>query len=81
MTIKEFRKKLRNLQPYIEELIIGNDVIIKTGTSYGVRNINDFDDPITDYSAYIYGYKEKWLIERYTEKGLLIKDTAKKSLM
>ena len=74
VTIKEFRKKLRNLKPYIEELKIGNDVIVKTTTGYGVRDVNDYDDPMTDYSAYVYGLKEKWLIERYLNKGLLIKE-------
>lgn len=71
MTKKEFKNKLRNLQPYIEELKIGDDVIIKTTTGYGIRNVDDFDDPMTDYSAYVYGFKEKWLIERYLNQGIL----------
>ncbi len=74
MKVKEFRQKLRNLKPYIEELKIGNDVIIKTSTSYGVRDVNDYDDPMTDYSAFVYGFKEKWLIEKYLNEGLLIKE-------
>ncbi|MEI3530105.1 MAG: hypothetical protein V8Q75_03395 [Bacilli bacterium] len=71
MTKKEFKNKLRNLQPYIEELKISDDVIIKTTTGYGIRNVDDFDDPMTDYSAYVYGFKEKWLIERYLNQGIL----------
>ncbi len=71
MTVKEFRKKLRGLQPYAEELTIGNNAIIKTSGGYGVRYIYDYDDPMTDYSAYVYGVKESWLIEEYLKKGLL----------
>lgn len=63
MTKKELRKKLRNLKPYFEELQVGKNVIIKTSSSYAVRNKDDYDDPMTDYSAYIYGWKEKWIID------------------
>lgn len=63
MTKKELRTKLRNLKPYFEELQVGKNVIIKTGSSYAVRNKDDYDDPMTDYSAYIYGWKEKWIID------------------
>ena len=40
----------------------------------GVRDVNDYDDPMTDYSAFVYGFKEKWLIEKYLNEGLLIKE-------
>lgn len=71
-SVKDFRKKLRGLENYREELEIDNDVIIKTGAgSYGVRSKWDESDPMTDYSAYTYGFKEKWLIDRYKQKGLL----------
>lgn len=71
-SVKDFRKKLRGLENYSEELDIGDDVIIKTGAgSYGVRAKWDESDPMTDYSAYTYGFKEKWLIDRYKQKGLL----------
>ena len=71
MTRKELRKKLRNLKPYFEELEIGNNVIIKTGSSYAVRNKDDHDDPMTDYSAYIYGFKESWVINMCERENLL----------
>lgn len=74
MTVSQFRKKLRGLNSYREEFPIGNDVIVKTGTSYGIRACYDFDDPMTDYSAYTYGFKEKWLIERYLKSGLIVED-------
>lgn len=70
-TTSELRKKLRNLKPYREELVLGKDVIVKTTTGYGIRNINDHDDPMTDYSAYTYGFKEKWILERAKRNGLI----------
>ena len=71
MTVKELRLKLRKLTPYREELEIGNRIIIKTANGYGVRGINDRNDPMTDYCAYIFGYKEKWIIEEAIQKGLI----------
>ena len=70
-TTSELRKKLRSMVPYKEELVLGNNVIVKTSNGYGIRNINDHDDPMTDYSAYVYGFKEKWIIERARKNGLL----------
>lgn len=63
-TSSELRKELRNLKPYRDDLILGDRAIMKTSSSYGVRSVNDHDDPMTDYSAYIYGFKEKWIIDR-----------------
>ncbi len=70
-TTSELRKKLRSMIPYKEELVLGNNVIVKTSNGYGIRNINDHDDLMTDYSAYVYGFKEKWIIERARKNGLL----------
>lgn len=63
-TDKELRKELRNLKPYGNELLVGEQAIIKTSSSYGVRHKDDHDDFMTDYHAHIFGYKEKWIIER-----------------
>lgn len=63
-TTKELRKELRSLKPYKDDLVLGDSAIMKTSTSYGVRDVNDHDDPMTDYSAYIYGIKEKWIVDR-----------------
>lgn len=71
MTIKEFRKKLRNMVPYSDEISIGDDVICKCSGGYGVRYKNDFSDPISDYCAWVFGFKEKRLIERYVKDGIL----------
>lgn len=70
-TTSELRKKLRSMIPYKEELVLGNNVIVKTSKGYGIRNINDHDDPMTDYSAYVYGFKETWILERARKNGLL----------
>lgn len=70
-TTSELRKKLRSMIPYKEELVLGNNVIVKASNGYGIRNINDHDDPMTDYSAYVYGFKETWIIERARKNGLL----------
>ncbi len=71
MTIKELRVKLRSLKLYFEELTIGDNVIIKTSTSYAVRNKDDYNDSMTDYSAYIYGWKEKEIINMCLRENLI----------
>lgn len=83
-TSSELRKELRNLKPYQDDLILGDRAIMKTSSSYGVRGVDDHDDPMTDYSAYIYGYKEKWIVDRaINEKRIIptsVKSTPKKTL-
>ena len=83
-TSSELRKELRNLKPYRDDLILGDRAIMKTSSSYGVRGVDDHDDPMTDYSAYIYGYKEKWIVDRaINEKRIIptsVKSTPKKTL-
>ena len=79
-TSTELRKQLKSLEPYTQELQVGNRVIVNTGGGrYGVRNKDDYDDPMTDYSAYVYGFNAKSIIERAREQGIVIdKPTTKK---
>lgn len=71
-TSTELRKQIKELEPYTEELQVGNRVIINTGGGrYGVRNVGDEDDPMTDYSAYVYGFNAKSIIQRAREQGIV----------
>lgn len=71
-TSSELRKQIKELEPYTEELQVGNRVIINTGGGrYGVRNVGDEDDPMTDYSAYVYGFNAKSIIQRAREQGIV----------
>lgn len=70
-SVQDLRKAMRNMKPYEEEIQIGGRVITKTSNGYGVRNQYDYDDPMTDYSAYVYGFKEKWIIDEAVKKGEL----------
>lgn len=70
-SVKDFRKKLRGLENYHEELDIGNDTIIKTGDRYAIKKKGEEDDPYRDYDPYVYGVREKWLIDKYKNQGLL----------
>lgn len=74
-SVKELRKAMRNMQPYSEEIRIGNRVISKTSNGYAVRNKDDYDDPMTDYSAYVYGFKEKWIIDEAVKNNELINES------
>lgn len=71
MTVKELRKKLRNMQEYTEEIVVGNRAIIKTTTGYGVRGIHDESDIMTDYCAYVFGFREKWIIEEALRRNYI----------
>lgn len=78
-TSTELRKQLKALEPHSQELQVGDRVIISTGGGkYGVRNKDDFDDPMTDYSAYVYGFNAKSIIDRAREKGIVV-DKPKKT--
>ncbi len=83
-TSSELRKELRNLRPYNDDLILGDRAITKTSSGYGVRSVNDHDDPMSDYSAYVFGFKEKWIVDRaINEKRITptsVKSTSKKTL-
>lgn len=76
-TDKELRKELRSLKPYGKELLVGNSAIIKTSTGYGVRNKNDHNDIMTDYNAHVFGYKEKWIVERAISDKLVKQEAIK----
>jgi hypothetical protein len=66
-SIKEIRKAMRSLESWSETLYIeGICQITKTGHTgyaYGPTPENDDSDPMTDYSAWSYGWKEKWILE------------------
>lgn len=70
MTIKEIRRTMRNLNKdgrSVSEtvLIPGYGQIKKIGKHYAVGPLpeNDDSDPITDYSAWVYGWKESWVLD------------------
>ena len=70
MTIKEIRKTMRALNKdgrSVSEtvLIPGYGQIKKIGKSYAVGPLpeNDDSDPLTDYSAWVYGWKESWVLD------------------
>lgn len=65
-SIKEIRKAMRGLESHFETLSIeGVGQIRKTGKSYayGPTPENDDSDSMRDYSAWTYGWKEKWILE------------------
>ena len=61
-TTKEVRKELKELGLF-ETLQVGNCVIMRCTCDYAIKNVNDEDDPMRDYSAYTYGFKLKWVID------------------
>jgi len=70
MTIKEIRKQMRELNKdggTLSEVILipGWGQIQKIGTRYAIGPLpeNDDSDPMTDYSAWSYGWKEKWILD------------------
>lgn len=66
-TVKNIRKTMRGLKSFHETLIIeGWGQIRKTGTSgyaHGPLPEEDDSDPVRDYTAWTYGWKESWLID------------------
>ena len=71
-TSTELRKQLKALKPWEDELQVGDRVIKSIGgRGYAVRNKDDYDDPMTDYSAYVYGINAKSIIERAKEEGII----------
>lgn len=75
MTIKEIRKTMRALNKdgsSVSEtvLIPGYGQIKKIGNSYAVGPLpeDDDSDPLTDYSAWVYGWKESWVLDDIKRK-------------
>lgn len=65
-TVKEIRRTMRSLESFHTTLIIeGWGQIRKTGKTYshGPLPEQDDSDPMTDYTAWTYGWKESWLID------------------
>lgn len=65
-TVKAIRKAMRGMERHFETLIIeGWGQIKKSGNTYshGPLPEDDDSDPMTDYTAWTYGWKESWLID------------------
>ena len=64
-SIKEIRKEMRNAEQFKTILVDGWGQIKKIGNSYAIGPLpeNDDSDPMTDYSAWSYCWKEKWILE------------------
>lgn len=73
MKIKEIRKQMRELNKNgetLSEIILvpGYGQIRKIGSTslgYAVGPLPEYDDsdPMTDYSAWVYGLREKWILD------------------
>lgn len=68
MTIKEIRKAMRAMNKNGETLskilvVEGWGQIQKIGSRYAVCGMVDDSDPLTDYSAWVYGMKESWILD------------------
>ena len=75
MTIKEIRRTMRGLNKdgrSVSEtvLIPGYGQIKKIDKHYAVGPLpeNDDSDPLTDYSAWVYGWKESWVLDDIKRK-------------
>lgn len=65
-SIKEIRKAMRSLESIHETLLIeGIGQIKKIGKTYayGPTPEKDDSDPVSDYSAWTYGWKESWILD------------------
>lgn len=66
-TIKEIRKAMRTMADWYDTLYIEGICQIKktgrTGYAYGPTPEEDDSDPMIDYSAWSYGWKEKWILD------------------
>lgn len=75
MTIKEIRKTMRALNKDGRSvsktvLIPGYGQIKKIGKSYAVGPLPEDDDSdlLSDYSAWVYGWKESWVLDDIKRK-------------
>lgn len=65
-TVKNIRKAMRNAEKWNETILIeGWGQIKKGGSGYALGPLpeDDDSDPMTDYSAWSYGWKEKWVLD------------------
>ncbi len=69
-TVKEIKKELKGLGLF-ETLQVGNQVIMKCTSDYAMRHAGDESDPMRDYSAYVYGFKLKWVINSLLSDKLI----------
>lgn len=65
MTIKDIRKAMRSLEAGNTLFIPKWGQIQKIGDSYAIGPIPEKDDsdPMHDYSAWNYGWKESWILD------------------
>lgn len=65
MTIKEIRKQMRGLKEFETMTVAGYGQIQKIGKGYAVGPLAEDDDSniYTDYSAWVYGWKEAWVLD------------------
>lgn len=64
-SIKEIRKEMRNAEQFKTILVDGWGQIKKIGNSYAIGPLPEDDDSdiMTDYSAWSYCWKEKWILD------------------
>jgi len=65
-TVKNIRKAMRNAEKWNETILIeGWGQIRKCGSGYALGPLpeDDDSDSMTDYSAWTYGWKEKWVLD------------------
>lgn len=70
ITALELKRVLRKLNRN-DTVQIGDNVVMKTSSGYAVRAIWDEDDFMTDYHAYIDGWKESWIVNRARELNFI----------
>lgn len=63
MTKKELRKQLRELGNMEVLMIKDWGKAQKIGERYAICKGEDDSDPMTDYSAWTYGCRVKWIVE------------------
>ena len=63
-TIKEARKALRSLESLDSIYFIGSCQVKKIGSHYAIGPVPEKDDsdPLTDYSAWCYGWREGMIL-------------------
>ena len=80
-TVADVRKELRSMNNWSDTVQYGDVVITKTGhTGYHIRNVNDEDDPMTDYFAGVYGVKEKQVLNMLQDRGFVEKAEVKEKV-
>lgn len=77
MTVKEARAKLRELRALDDcnaVVRFGLTEVCHVGSGYAIKSADDKDDPMTDYCAWSFGWKEKWVLDYLVNTGFLTKE-------